>query len=164
VAKAMSTMTARQPAIETEHVFDYHASLKPPVAIGAGPYGNRLFYEALGGRVSGPRVNGEVLGGGGDWALIGPDGWTRLDVRGQCRTDDGALLYFTYRGLIEPNKAVLEAVGSGGETAFADQYFRISLEVETGDRRYAWLTQTALIGRGRICSGPGVAYEVFRIR
>jgi Protein of unknown function (DUF3237) len=57
----------------------------------------------------------------------------------------------------------LRAVASGAETAFDDQYFRISLEVETGDRRYEWLTQSALTGRGRICSGPGVAYEVFRI-
>jgi hypothetical protein len=152
-----------RPNIETEHLFDYQASLKPPVSIGPGPFGNRVFHEASGGRVSGPRVNGEVLSGGGDWALIGPDGWTRLDVRGQCRTDDGALLYFTYRGLIEPSEAVVRAIASGGETAFEDQYFRISLEVETGDPRYRWLTQTALTGRGRICAGLGVAYEVFRI-
>jgi Protein of unknown function (DUF3237) len=159
----MGTTTTPPAAIETEHVFDYHAMLKPPVAIGPGPFGNRVFYEAVGGRVSGLRVNGEVLGGGGDWALVGPDGWTRLDVRGQCRTDDGALLYFKYRGLIEPSEAVLRAIAGGEETAFDDQYFRISLEVETGDRRYAWLTQSALVGRGRICSGPGVAYEIFRI-
>lgn len=150
-------------AIEAEHVFDYHALLGSPVPIGPGPFGNRVFYEAVGGRVSGPRVNGEVLAGGGDWALIGPDRWTRLDVRGQCKTEDEALLYFSYTGLIEPNEAVFEALASGGETAFEDQYFRIALNVETGDPRYRWLTQSALIGKGRICPGPGVAYEVFRI-
>jgi hypothetical protein len=159
----MSTATSAKAALRTEHVFDYHAQLKAPVAIGPGPFGTRLFYEALGGRVSGPRLSGEVLTGGGDWALIGPDGWTRLDVRGQCRTDDGALLYFTYKGLVEPTGAVMRAVAEGGATAFEAQYFRISLAVETGDPRYAWLTQSALIGRGRICSGPGVAYEIFRI-
>lgn len=131
--------------------------------IGPGPFGNRVFWEARGGRVSGARLNGEVLTGGGDWALIGPDGWTRLDVRGQCRTDDGALLYFNYRGLVEPNEAVGRAVATGGETGFEDQYFRISLNVETGDTRYTWLTQSALIGRGRICAGPGVAYEIYRV-
>ena len=141
-------MATRQTTpIETEHVFDYHALLKPPVAIGPGPFGNRVFYEALGGRVSGSRINGEVLTGGGDWALIGPDGWTRLDVRGQCRTDDEALLYFKYRGLVESSEAVFRALASGDETAFDDQYFRIALEVETGDRRYGWLTQSVLIGR-----------------
>jgi Protein of unknown function (DUF3237) len=159
----MGTGTRARPALETQHVFDYEAQLKAPLAIGPGPFGNRVFYEALGGRVSGPKVNGEVLTGGGDWALVGPDGWTRLDVRGQCRTDDGAILYFSYRGLVEPSEPVLQAVANGEATTFEDQYFRISLEVETGDRRYAWLTRSALIGRGRISTGPGVAYEVFRI-
>jgi hypothetical protein len=104
-----------------------------------------------------------VLTGGGDWALVGSDGWTRLDVRGQVRTDDGALLYITYRGVIEPSDAVREAVMSGGETGFDDQYFRIAPEIETGDERYAWLTQSTLVGRGRVCRGPGVAYEVHRV-
>jgi hypothetical protein len=52
---------------------------------------------------------------------------------------------------------------SGGETGFDDQYWRVSIEVETGDPRYKWLSQSALIGRGRICRGPGVVYQVFRV-
>jgi hypothetical protein len=108
-------------------------------------------------------VNGELLSGGGDWALVGEDGYARLDVRGQCKTDDRAYLYFAYRGLMELTDAARAAIASGGETSFEDQYFRISLEVETGDPRYKWLTHSSLIGRGRLCSGPGVAYEVFRV-
>jgi hypothetical protein len=149
--------------LAAEHVFDYEARLAPPLLIGRGQYGVRVFYEVRAGRLSGPRVNGEILSGGGDWALIGADGWTRIDVRGQCRTDDGALLYFTYTGLVEQTAAVTRALQSGGETGFADQYWRASIEIETGDPRYRWLTQSALIGRGRLCDGPGVAYQVFRI-
>jgi hypothetical protein len=159
----MEGAATRVTPIETEHIFDYHVLLEDPIAIGPGPFGTRVFYEVREGRVSGRKVNGEVLTGGGDWALLGPDGWTRLDVRGQCRTDDGAHLYFRYKGLVEPTEAVRRAVASSGETTFDDQYFRISLEVETGDSRYAWLTRSALVGRGRICTGPGVAYEVFRV-
>lgn len=146
-----------------EHVFDYEALLKAPVPIGPGPFGNRLFYEVRSGVVSGPRVSGEVLSGGGDWALVGEDGWTRLDVRGQCRTVDGAHLYLSYTGVIEPNEELRRAVARGGATGFDDHYFRVSLQVETGDPRYAWLTRSALVGRGRVCAGPGVAYEVFRV-
>jgi uncharacterized protein DUF3237 len=65
---------------------------------------------------------------------------------------------------VEPTDALLQAVASGGETAFEDQYFRASIEVETGDPRYAWLTQSVLVARGRVRPGPGVAYEVFRVR
>jgi Protein of unknown function (DUF3237) len=150
-------------ALELEHVFDYEATLEAPLVIGPAQYGTRVFYEVRAGRVEGQRVSGEVLGGGGDWALVGPDGWTRVDVRGQVRTDDGAVLYFTYKGVIEPSPAVMTAFQRGLETTFDDQYWRVSIEVETGDPHYRWLTQSALVGRGRVCSGPGVAYEVFRL-
>jgi hypothetical protein len=159
----MTIPTAAEAAIGVEHVFDYHALLKATVAIGPAQYGTRMFHEVRGGTIRGPRLDGEILSGGGDWALIGTDGWTRLDVRGQCRTSDGALLYLSYRGLIEPSSAFLAAMKTGVETRFEDQYWRVSLEVETADPRYRWLTQTALIGRGRVCAGPGVAYEVFRV-
>ncbi|MFL5824467.1 MAG: DUF3237 domain-containing protein [Solirubrobacteraceae bacterium] len=152
-----------RPAVELEHVFDYEVRLRPPVVLGRAQYGTRIFYEVLEGRISGPRLQGEVLSGGGDWALVDDDGWTRVDVRGQARSDDGALLYFCYRGLIEPAPAIAAALQSGGETSFEDQYWRASIEVETADPRYRWLTQSVLVGRGRICAGPGVAYQVFRI-
>jgi uncharacterized protein DUF3237 len=157
------SVEARSRPLGLEHVFDYEVVLKGPQVIGPGPRGTRIFYEVSEGRVVGPGLSAEVLSGGGDWALTGPDGWTRVDVRGQCRTDEGAVLYFTYKGLIEPSRAVLTAFQNGTETRFEDHYWRVSIEVETGDPRLRWLTQSALIGRGRVCSGPGVAYEVFRV-
>ena len=36
-------MTAIAP-LTTEHVFDYRVTLKPPVFIGRGPFGTRVFY------------------------------------------------------------------------------------------------------------------------
>jgi hypothetical protein len=152
-----------QQAIGLEHVFDYEATLRQPLVIGRAQYGTRLFYEVRDGRLSGPRVNGRILGGGGDWALIDRDGWTRVDVRGQCRTDDGALLYLYYRGLIEPAAAIAGALDSGGETGFDDHYWRVSIDVETADPRYGWLTRSALLGRGRVCAGRAVGYQVFRV-
>ncbi len=163
----MSNMTTTRPplapALDTEHLFDYAVTLAPPVAFGPTHRGTRLFYEVRGGRISGPALSGEVLGGGGDWALVGADGWTRIDVRGQARSDDGALIYFRYRGLIEPSPMLIDAMRSGGTTDFEDHYWRASIDVETGDPRYQWLSQSALIGRGRLCPGPGVAYQVFRV-
>jgi hypothetical protein len=150
-------------SIELEHVFDFHADLKPPVAAGAGPYGTRVFFEATGGEATGPKLSGKLLGGGGDWALIGADGWLRLDVRGQIQTDDGAIVYMTYGGVLELNEAMQKATESGGETAFEDQYFRTTPRFETGDERYRWLTQSVFVARGRARPG-GVAYEVFRVR
>ena len=36
--------------------------------------------------------------------MIGPDGYGRIDVRLQIVTDDGAVLYVTYTGLLEMNE------------------------------------------------------------
>jgi hypothetical protein len=158
-----ATESTLAPALGTEHLFDYAVTLEQPLAIGPTPQGTRLFYEVREGRIAGPALNGQVLGGGGDWALVGADGWTLIDVRGQARTDDGAALYFRYRGVIEPTPALIAAMRTGGETGFEDQYWRASIEVETGDPRYRWLSQSALIGRGRLLPGPGVAYQVFKV-
>jgi hypothetical protein len=151
------------PAIALAHVFDYAARLKPPVVVGRTAAGTRMYYEAVGGRIIGPSVNGDILTGGGDWAVVGDDGWVRVDVRGQSRTDDGAVLYMSYRGLIEPSAAFTSAVMSGGETSYDDQYWRVAIEVETGDPRYAWLTSSVLIGRGRLMGAGRVGYQVFRV-
>jgi hypothetical protein len=41
-----------------KYEFDYFATLKPPVEIGVGPFGTRIFFENTGGRVEGNRLRG----------------------------------------------------------------------------------------------------------
>ena len=147
-----------------EHEFTFEAELSPStLMLGAGPYGTRAIITVTGGWAKGERVNGTFTGAGGDWVLIGPDGYGRLDVRGQIQTDDGAILYITYGGLLEMNEKVMAAMGGGGQgTDFDDHYFRTTPRLETGDPRYTWVNQTLFVGRGRL--GPGtVQYEVYRV-
>jgi Protein of unknown function (DUF3237) len=146
-----------------EFEFEFHAALKPPVEIGPGPFGTRLFFEAVDGKATGKRVSGRLLSGGGDWILVGPDGWGRLDVRAQIQTDDGAFILVSYFGVLEMNDAVQQAIQSGGETDYADQYFRTAPRLECGDPRYAWVNQTVFVGHGRIYPGLGVHYRVLRV-
>jgi len=146
-----------------EYEFTYHATLKEPVDVGPGPYGNRLVFEVTGGKAEGERVKGKLLTGGGDWLLVGPDGWGRLDVRGQFLTDDGALIYVSYYGVLEMNEKVQSATAGGSGTEYGDQYFRTNPRFETGDPRYAWLNQTLFVAEGRIRPGPTVEYNVYRV-
>ena len=139
----------------------FKAMLKPPVPIGAGPIGTRMYYDVVGGEVTGERLRGKVLGGG-EWALIGPDGFLRIDVRVQIETDDGAHLYIQYVGLLELNDAVQRALATGGGTDYGDQYFFTNPRMETGDPRYAWVNTTFFVGEGRILTGLGVEYRVWR--
>lgn len=149
--------------MELVHEMTYHAMLRPPLAVGDGPFGTRMFFEAVSGEVEGPRIRGKFVGGGGDWLLAGADGFGRLDVRAQVETEDGALLYVQYYGLLEMNEKFQVAMGSAQETDFGDQYFRIAPRFETGDARYAWLNQSVFVGEGRLYPGFGVEYRVFRV-
>lgn len=143
--------------------FTYDAKLEPALVPGPGPYGTRMVITVAGGQAKGERISGTLVGGGADWALIGPDGWGRVDVRGQIQTDDGAVIYVTYTGLLQLTEKVMAAVGSGTEaTEFDDQYFRTTPRLETGDERYAWVNQTIFVARGRFVPG-GVEYEVYRV-
>ena len=102
--------------------------------------------------------------GGGDWLLVCPDGWGRLDVRAQVQMADGAILYVQYYGLIEMNDAVTSALQNGTATDFDQQYFRTTPRFETSDPRYSWLQQGVFVAQGRIIEGPGVEYNVFRMK
>src|SRR5207244_1759752 len=65
---------------------------------GDGPLGRRILFGAAGGTFEGPRLRGEVMPGGGDWALFRADGAMSLDVRLTLRTHDDALVHMTYGG------------------------------------------------------------------
>jgi hypothetical protein len=148
--------------MELVHEFDVEIQLAEPALVaGFGPYGMRLILSVAGGSVRGDRINGSIAGAGADWALLGPDGWTRVDVRVQIATDDGAVLFMSYLGVMEVNDAVQAAL-DGGETSFDDQYFRTTPRLETGDERYAWANQSLFVARGRFVP-DGVVYEVCRV-
>jgi hypothetical protein len=141
--------------------FTFKVQLKPPLPVGAGPIGTRMYYDVSGGEVIGDRIRGKLLGGG-EWALIGPDDFLRPDVRFQVETHDGAYLYIQYFGLLELNEKVQSALANGTGTEYGDQYFFTNLRIETGDERYAWVNTTFFIGEGHLLPNSVVEYRVWR--
>jgi hypothetical protein len=139
----------------------FHADLGEPLDVGRGPGGARTVIPVVGGWIKGARLNGTVVGPGGDWAQLGDDGFARLDVRGQLRTDDGATVYLSYAGVLELNEATMAGL-AGGSTEYDDHYFRTVPRFETGDERYRWLTTALFVGRGRLAPGA-VEYEIHRV-
>ena len=157
-------MAAVVDAPQLEYVGTYNATLKPPIQAG-GPFGSRMVFEVVGGEFHGASGEaGTLLTGGADWLLVGQDGWGRLDVRAQILMADGAVLYAQYHGLIEMNEAVMGALQNSMPTNFDQQYFRTSPRFEASDPRYAWMQQSLFIGQGRIIPGPGVEYNLFRVK
>lgn len=148
--------------MKLEPLVTFRATLKEPVAVGVGPQGARTIYDVTGGTVEGTRLKGKVLPSGGDWILIGPDGVGRLDVRATFQTDDGALIYVQYPGVLVMNEKVNEALSSGTEIQFGDTYFMTQPRFETGDERYAWLNSIVAVAEGRLLPGA-VEYNVFEV-
>jgi hypothetical protein len=136
--------------LKTDLLFAMTADLEEPQAVGATPRGNRRIYYVTGGEFEGPKLKGEVLQGGGDWARVRPDGAVELDVRATLRTDDGELIYTTYRGIIR------------GAPNSPDFYFRTAPMYETASEKYGWLNQIVAVGVGNL-TPTGVSYNVYEV-
>lgn len=149
--------------MELHYEFTMRAVVESAQPVGVGPAGLRMVATVTSGAVTGDRLNGDIIGPSADWIRVGGDGFGRLDVRLQIRTDEGALIYVTYEGLLELNPAVVTALGDRSlDTEWDEQYFRIAPVFETGANRYEWLQRSLFVGQGRI-TADGVEYRVSRV-
>jgi Protein of unknown function (DUF3237) len=137
---------------------------QPPREIGATPRGGtRRFFPVVVGDFEGPRLRGEVLPDGGDWALYRADGTLEVDVRLTLRTDDGALIYVRYEGVRRASPEVLARLGRGEPVDPAEYYFRTAPVFETGAVGYAWLNDIVAAGVGERPAPGQIRYSVFEI-
>jgi hypothetical protein len=151
--------------IETTPLFDIVIDLAPRLNIGRGPFGHRVFYGAAGGSFEGPRLRGEVLPIGSDWALFRPDQAITLDVRLILHTHDDALIQMTYGGRwITPPGMRQELADTAARHRIdpAHYYFRTNPLFETGAEQYSWLNDIVCVGSGYAIEG-GIAYRVHQI-
>jgi hypothetical protein len=147
--------------VRTEHLFDLVVDLNEPL-----PIGPRVLFGAAGGTFHGPRLRGEVVRGGGDWARFRQDGTMTLDVRLTLRTHDGALVHMSYGGRWVTPPELRDAVADPRrrhEIDPARYYFRTNPLFETGARDYAWLNDVVTVGSGYLVEG-GIAYRVAEVR
>jgi hypothetical protein len=133
-------------SLPVEHLFTITANTSINAMIANGPAGTRVIVDASSGTFAGPKLKGTVKGPGGDWVIQRPDGSLLLDVRLVLETDDGAVIYMTYRG-----------IGLDGAA-----WLRTAPQFETGDERYAWLNNVQAVATGA-AGGSSVTYEVYRL-
>lgn len=116
--------------------------------IGATPFGARMIGEITGAHWEGERFRAKMVGAAAaDWAVVGADDLLAADVRMTLQTDDGALLFLHYGGLLDGR---------------ADPPIRSAMRFETADPRYAWMGRTVFIAAGS-WDGSKVRYEVFEV-
>ncbi len=151
--------------IELEYEMTYAEAIEGPLGPTRGsPLGERLCWQVTSATLRGRRIDATLAMPGTDWIRLGPDGIRRQDLRAQLLTDDGEVVLFRYDlALIRSSARFLSALASGEATDFDDQYMRIAPQFEVGAGRYAWLTESLFLGRGRLTGPKAIEYELYRV-
>ncbi len=110
--------------------------------------------------MEGERLKGAVLPVGADWLLIRRDGIGVVDVRATMKTDDGALLYVSYGGLLD--------LGPDGYEKFLRGELPPEIPIRTAPRfqtshpDYLWLNRLQCFGAGVVEPAKGlVSYDLY---
>jgi hypothetical protein len=160
---AVMTAVSYAADLKSEFLCELKAELEAPQLIGTTPAGGRRVVYVKSGTFAGPRLKGQVLPGGGDWTLERSDGIVQLDVRITLRTEDGALIYATYRGVLDAKPEVLQRLRRGEVVDPAEYYFRTTPVFETSAEQYQWLNRIVAVGVGRR-TPSGVEYSIYAIK
>lgn len=147
--------------ITTEYLMTLYAPLDPPQKIDK----SLIIYNVRpGGWVKGPRIKGTLIAPAADWIRIMPGGNLRQDVRLTIKTDDGALIYVTYNGIISRSGEADKRRASGEVLTSADEYFLMAPTMETSSNAYLWLNQVQCVGKMvevKIGDDSFVKYDIF---
>ena len=137
-------VSAQSPASQLESEFLLELLLDVDPQLDAG---HTRIAPVTGGTFGGPGISGTVHPGGADW-ITQVSGHSSLDVRITLETDDGAIIYMTYTGVV--------ARGDDG------LYWRVRPIFNTTSEKYDWLNHAVFIGKNKQVTGK-VAYDIFRI-
>ena len=149
--------------LKTRHLFRITMQLPPTLELGETPAGTRRVFIVSGGHFVGDRLRGDVLPqAGSDLLLTRADGSSQQDVRVILRTDDGALILMTYRGVRHASPDVNARIAKGEQVPPSDYYLRTAPFFETSSPVYAWLNRIVSVGLGER-HPDGVTYEVFEV-
>lgn len=135
---------AQSPASELESVFLMELALDVADQLDTG---HTRIAPVTGGNFAGPRLQGTVHNGGADW-ITQVAGRSSLDVRITLETDDGAMIYMTYKGVVYRSDAGL--------------YWRVTPVFNTASEKYDWLNHIVCVGKNKQIPGK-VAYDIFQI-
>jgi hypothetical protein len=127
---------------------ELHVQLGAPLEVGQVPRGRRRIVPIVGGTFSGPAIKGKVLGGGADWQIVRPDGFTELDTRYMLETEKGERIYIQNAGIRHAPPDVMTKLLAGQDVDPALVYMRTVPTFETSAPGLEWLTRSIFIATG----------------
>ena len=138
----MASAQAPASALESEFLFELVLDVDDRLDAG-----HTSIAAVTGGTFNGPNIKGTVHPGGADWITQVAE-HTSLDVRITLETDDGAIIYMSYTGVVHR--------GDNG------LYWRVRPIFQTASEKYDWLNHVVCIGKNKQVPGK-VAYDIFGI-
>lgn len=163
---AAPTAQAQSTELKTEYLMTYMVPLDAPTPIDSSLIIVNVKPE--GSWAKGPKINGTFIAPGGDWLRVMPSGALRLDVRATLKTDDGALIYISYNGVIQHSAESAEKLNRGDTLTTKDiPTFITAPTFETSAPKYAWLNSVQAINKiveFKLGEGGYVKYDVFIVR
>jgi len=138
-------MTTTFDAPELEFAFEVRARIERPHEIRSGPRGGLSFTPVVGGTVSGPHFTGEVLSGGGDWAVQEGNTFV-LHARYLIRHEDGTVVDVLNRGYFDCSDEVSAKYLAGEKVSHDEVYFRTSPVFQTDSEVHGWLARRQFVG------------------
>ena len=130
---------------ELRHVCDIDVDVGPIRDLGPTPHGRRRIIPILGGRVTGPRLEADVIPGGADWQYVRGDGVVELEARYAIRTRDGTEIAVTNRGLRRAPPEIMERMSRGEAVDPALVYCRTVPTFEAPTGPYDWLNKSVFL-------------------
>ncbi len=136
--------------IKLDHICDVVAFVSAPAPIGSSSWGTRLFFPVIGedGYVDGPKLQAKIRPLGEDAALIRFDNCFELNVRLVLETNDNALIYVTYKGVIDMSEDEANKFLAGELPPNLNLF--TTPRFETANEKYQWLTRIQAVGRGSV--------------
>lgn len=83
-------MTTSIPKATT--VFELNVTCDMPVSLGRQQGGNAMMIAITGGTITGAKLDGEVMSGGADWAIMKDNGEVVVDARYAIKASDGTII------------------------------------------------------------------------
>lgn len=93
------------------HRFTIRAEVAPDRVIGPVGDGDLVYIAITGGTVVGEALNGRVLPGGGDWAVLKDDGTLTVEARYQIQTDAGDVVDILNTGVAHWEDEAEQTIG-----------------------------------------------------
>jgi hypothetical protein len=149
--------------LQSNHLFTLTIKLQPTIELGDTPAGKRRIFAVTGGEFEGDKIRGTVMPIiGSDLLLVRADGSAQQDVRMLLKTDDGAMVLMTYRGVRHASDEVNARIARGEAVNGAEYYLRTAPFFETSSPKYAWINKIVSVGVGER-RADAVVYEVYEI-